>query len=118
MSKYFNDEAIAKLLAQYSPQEIADDFAGVLNAAILKRDKKKAEEELQKKKQKDAYDLESLIIDYVKKYYPEIGDQLEEFSEKDAEIFVGAIDQLCQEFKRIKPEVLDPITMFLKKNNL
>ena len=118
MSKYFSDEAIAKLLTQHSPQEIADDFAGVLNAAILERDKKKAEAELQKKKQKDAFALESLIIDYVKKYYPEIGDQLAEFSEKDAEIFVGAIDQLCQEFKKIKPEVLDPISEFLRKNNL
>ncbi len=122
---YFNLEAISKILETEDPQIVAQEFTDVLNEAL--KQKKAREEEAAKKAKKakleDAKKLEKMIFDYVQKYYPEVSDYIGNFSDKDAEIFMDAIDELCQEMKDAAKVVIknvdtDALSKFLKENGL
>ena len=63
-----------------------------------------------------------MIVDYVKKYYPDVAGDIEMFDDADVQIFVGAVDELCSEMKKILPKTNtktgDPLSEFLRRNGL
>lgn len=118
----FKTEDLLKLIESQDPQAVVTDFATALNEAIKIKNEKDAKVKLEQSKFKDAKALEEMIVNYVKKYYPEVAGDIELFNDTDIRIFVGAVDELCNEMKRIFPKTgskaKDPIAEFLKKNGL
>jgi len=123
---FFKTEDLLKLIEYVDPQEVADSFATTLNEAIKVKNEKDAKAKLEKAKINDAKALENMIVDYVKKYYPDLAGDIEVFDDTNIHIFTGAIDDLCNEIRKIVPKSNsnsnsknnDPIGEFLKKNGL
>lgn len=123
---FFKTEDLLKLIEYVDPQEVADSFATTLNEAIKAKNEKDAKAKLEKAKINDAKALENMIVDYVKKYYPDLAGDIEVFDDTNIHIFTGAIDDLCNEIRKIVPKSNsnsnsknnDPIGEFLKKNGL
>lgn len=123
---FFKTEDLLKLIEYVDPQEVADSFATTLNEAIKIKNEKDAKAKLEKAKINDAKALENMIVDYVKKYYPDLAGDIEVFDDTNIHIFTGAIDDLCNEIRKIVPKSNsnsnsknnDPIGEFLKKNGL
>ena len=124
---FFKTEDLLKLIEYVDPQEVADSFATTLNEAIKVKNEKDAKAKLEKAKINDAKALENMIVDYVKKYYPDLAGDIEVFDDTNIHIFTGAIDDLCNEIRKIVPKSnsnsnsknsSDPIGEFLKKNGL
>ena len=122
----FRTEDLLKLIETEDPQLVADDFATALNEAIKIKNEKDAKAKLEKAKLNDAKALENMIVDYVKKYYPDLAGDIEVFDDTNIHIFTGAIDDLCNEIRKIVPKSNfksnskndDPIGEFLRKNGL
>lgn len=121
----FKTEDLLKLIESQDPQAVANDFAAALNEAIKIKSEKEAKAKLEQSKFKDAKALEEMIVDYVKKYYPDVAGDIEMFDDADVQIFVGAVDELCNEMKKILPKTSskntktgDPLSEFLRKNGL
>ena len=123
---FFKTEDLLKLIEYVDPQEVADSFATTLNEAIKVKNEKDAKAKLEKAKINDAKALENMIVDYVKKYYPDLAGDIEVFDDTNIHISTGAIDDLCNEIRKIVPKSNfnsnsknnDPIGEFLKKNGL
>lgn len=116
----FKTEDLLKLIESQDPQAVANDFAAALNEAIKVKNEREAK--LEQSKFKDAKALEGMIVDYVKKYYPDVAGDIEMFDDADVQIFVGAVDELCNEMKKILPKTNtktgDPLSEFLRRNGL
>ena len=115
----FKTEDLLKLIESQDPQAVANDFAAALNEAIKVKSEREAKAKLEQSKFKDAKALEEMIVDYVKKYYPDVAGDIEN---ADVQIFVGAVDELCGEMKKILPKTNtktgDPLSEFLRRNGL
>ncbi|MBP3801586.1 MAG: hypothetical protein J6I85_06175 [Clostridia bacterium] len=120
----FRTEDLLKLIESEDPQLVADNFATALNEAIKIKNEKDAKAKLEKAKRNDAKALENMIVDYVKKYYPDLAGDIEVFDDTNIHIFTGAIDDLCNEIRKItiksnlNSKNNDPIGEFLRKNGL
>lgn len=118
----FKTEDLLKLIESQDPQAVANDFAAALNEAIKVKSEREAKTKLEQSKLKDAKALEEMIVNYVKKYYPDIAGDIEMFDDADVQIFVGAVDELCGEMKKILPKTNtktgDPLSEFLRRNGL
>ena len=118
----FKTEDLLKLIESQDPQAVANDFAAALNEAIKVKNEKEAKAKLEQSKFKDAKALEEMIVNYVKKYYPDVAGDIEMFDDADVQIFVGAVDELCSEMKKIFPKTNtktgDPLSEFLRRNGL
>ena len=120
----FRTEDLLKLIESEDPQLVADNFATALNEAIKIKNEKDAKAKLEKAKLNDAKALENMIVDYVKKYYPDVVGNIEMLDDTNVQIFVGAVDDLCNEVRKIaiksnlNSKNNDPIGEFLKKNGL
>ena len=120
----FKTEDLLKLIESQDPQTVANDFVTALNEAIKVKNERDSKAKLEQSKFKDAKALEEMIVNYVKKYYPDVAGDIEMFDDADVQIFVGAVDELCNEMRRILPKTnfkaksKGPIEEFLKKNGL
>ena len=114
----FKTEDLLKLIESQDPQAVANDFATALNEAIKVKNEKEAKAKLEQSKFKDAKALEEMIVNY----YPDVAGDIEMFDDADVQIFVGAVDELCGEMKRILPKTNtktgDPLSEFLRRNGL
>ncbi len=125
MKYMFRTEDLLNLIEAEDPQLVADSFTTALNEAIKIKKEKDAKTKLEKAKFEDAKAIENMIVDYVKKYYPDLAGEIESFDDTNIHIFTGAIDDLCNEIRKIVPKSNfnstknnDPIGEFLRKNGL
>ena len=124
MKYIFRTEDLLNLIEAEDPQLVADSFTTALNEAIKIKKEKDAKTKLEKAKFEDAKAIENMIVDYVKKYYPDLAGEIESFDDTNIHVFTGAIDDLCNEMRRIASKSNfnsknnDPIGEFLRKNGL
>lgn len=106
----FNVNELYTLIEKEDPQDVADSFAKTLNEAIklkaaadAEKAKKEAEEKLAKQKEADAKKIGDACEQYIRRYYPNIAENLNTLSDFDATLFVSAIDEMCKELETIFP---------------
>ena len=139
-----NMEQIMELMNQgMSAEQIAQDFTSQLNAAIQKKKEQEEAKKVDAEKIAEANKILTLVFDFGEKYYPEIFDKKAR-GVIDAAGLVEAMDQARDEVMHMQPHVDalfaelerlhpalkegkmkavkistgDPITDFLKSQNL
>ena len=90
------NDILARLQNGETAEAIADSFTNALNAAVQEDAKAKAAEQNQAKKLEDAQHMVDTVLDFIDKWYPELGT---ETVEVDAAEIIDAIDQMIGELK-------------------
>lgn len=129
---YNMEDILARLAAGEDANDIATEFTNALNAAVQEDAKAKAAEKKELEKLHDAQHMVDTVLDFVDKWYPELGT---ETVEVDATEIIDAIDQMINELKpmvqllnklnKIEPvkvkvakKTSDPFSAFFKANNI
>ena len=129
---YNIEDILARLAAGEDANDIATEFTNALNAAVQEDAKTKAAEKKELEKLQDAQHMVDTVLDFVDKWYPELGT---ETVEVDAAEIIDAIDQMINELKpmvqllsklnKIEPVKVkvakktgDPFSAFFKANNI